>query len=311
MRVGRSRVASELATDPAPVARRRLPHPIRPSASLCYERAVAKGKRFKLKGSDIRALVPGLGGCIASDKITVHGQRVAYMVRGEPAAPEDSGWVFTAGTESQAYMDDPANFEVYDVNTIANYDRDIIPFLRAPAGSSFERPGNEDDLEPCEGTDWTPGTADEQAAGEQAARRGGKWPPPGFPIVEGEHALTSSWSLTLPSPFARRIEDDSLVLWRPGLTLCIAAFNNDHREPQAARLAAMKDTMSPDATSVREDTAGGVTRLTYRLVEDGQKSVSAIVIGATGHLHASIYFDDEADAATALRIAASIAARTP
>ena len=36
-------------------------------------------------------------------------------------------------------MDDPANHAVYDVNTIANYDPDIVPFLDAPAGSAFER----------------------------------------------------------------------------------------------------------------------------------------------------------------------------
>jgi len=33
----------------------------------------------------------------------------------------------------------PANIGVYDVNTIANYDRDIIPLLDAPPGSAFER----------------------------------------------------------------------------------------------------------------------------------------------------------------------------
>ncbi len=37
--------------------------------------------------------------------------------------------------------DDPKNFEVYDVNTIANYDREIIPLLHAVAGSRFERGG--------------------------------------------------------------------------------------------------------------------------------------------------------------------------
>jgi hypothetical protein len=118
-------------------------------------------------------------------------------------------------------------------------------------------------------------------------------------------------SITLPVPFARRIEDGSLVLWRPGLTLWILAFNNDQRESQADRLASTKNIMSPKATSVREDAAAGLTRLTYRLLEDGVKSVTAIIIGDAGHLQASIYFDEEADAATALRIAQSIAATKP
>jgi hypothetical protein len=51
----------------------------------------------------------------------------------------DSGWTFLAGTESQAYLDDPSNLGMYDVNTIANYDRDVIPFLDARVGSAFAR----------------------------------------------------------------------------------------------------------------------------------------------------------------------------
>lgn len=36
-------------------------------------------------------------------------------------------------------MDDPENLALYDVNTIANYDPDVIPFLEAAVGSAFER----------------------------------------------------------------------------------------------------------------------------------------------------------------------------
>lgn len=96
-------------------------------------------KRFRLSAEDIRPLAEGHGGCIATDRITVDGERVGYMYRDKPIRPEDSGWVFSAGSESQEYMDDPANSGVYDVNTIANYDPEIIPFLDAPVGSRFVR----------------------------------------------------------------------------------------------------------------------------------------------------------------------------
>ena len=43
------------------------------------------------------------------------------------------------GGETQTYVDDAANMSYYDVNTIANYDPEIIPFLRAPVGSAFAR----------------------------------------------------------------------------------------------------------------------------------------------------------------------------
>ena len=108
---------------------------------------MAQAKRFKLKAGEIGALVSGLGSCIASDKITVEGQRVAYMIREQPSREGDSGWVFTSGTESQVYMDDPANFEVYDVNTIANYDREIVPVLGAPFGTAYERSEDGDFVE--------------------------------------------------------------------------------------------------------------------------------------------------------------------
>jgi len=270
-------------------------------ATVCYDPAMAKKKqkRFKVAANEIKTVVSGFGGCIATDKITVDGEPVAYMIRNEPAAPEDSGWMFMSGTESQAYMNDAANMEVYAVNTIANYDPDIIPFLDAPTGSSYERSGNEGPFEPCDGTDWEPG---------DAATSAPKWPPPGFPIVEGVHALSGSWSLTLPAQFTRRIDDGALVLWRPGITLWNLAYTNDKRDSQAKRLAGLKDEMSDEATDIRETTTGGVTRLTYFVNEDGQRSLTSIAVSDAGHLHTSIYFDDEADAATALRIAQSITA---
>ena len=63
----------------------------------------------------------------------------ALFDREEPRDEVDSGWCFSAGTESQKFMDNPANHAVYDVNTIANYDPEIIPLLEAPAGTAFQR----------------------------------------------------------------------------------------------------------------------------------------------------------------------------
>jgi len=96
-------------------------------------------KKFWLSADDIEDLATGHGGCIATDLITVHGKRVGYMYREAPEYEDDSGWRFMSGHESQEYMDNPENHEVYDVNTIANYDRDIIPLLNAPVGSAYER----------------------------------------------------------------------------------------------------------------------------------------------------------------------------
>jgi hypothetical protein len=61
------------------------------------------------------------------------------MYRQNPNRALSSGWSFLSGTESQEYLNEPRNVAVYEVNTIANYDPDIIPLLDAAAGSAFAR----------------------------------------------------------------------------------------------------------------------------------------------------------------------------
>ncbi|MEZ4447793.1 MAG: DUF2185 domain-containing protein [Polyangiaceae bacterium] len=96
-------------------------------------------KKYKLRRDQIRALVPRRGACLATDAILVHGAPVGFMFRAAPRDEVDSGWHFFSGYETQAYVDDPSNMALYDVNTVANYDPTIIPFLDAPPGSAFER----------------------------------------------------------------------------------------------------------------------------------------------------------------------------
>lgn len=98
-----------------------------------------RDKAFKIPGEHIRRVIPNMGGCFASDRITVDGAPVGYMYREEPDQEVDSGWRFFAGDESQEYSDTPDNFAIYEVNTICNYDPTIIPFLHAPFGSAFGR----------------------------------------------------------------------------------------------------------------------------------------------------------------------------
>jgi hypothetical protein len=96
-------------------------------------------KAFRLRPDQIRPTATGYGGCVATDMITCGGLKVGFMYRDTPTRDLDSGWRFMSGHESDEYMNDPGNHSVYDVNTIANYDPDIVPFLDAPVGSTFER----------------------------------------------------------------------------------------------------------------------------------------------------------------------------
>lgn len=96
-------------------------------------------KKFKLSTKEIKQVLKYSGSCIASDKITVEGLSVGYMYREEPLFDTDSGWRFFSGTEDQAYVDNPNNAAIYDLNTIANYDSLIIPFLGLEVGVEIEK----------------------------------------------------------------------------------------------------------------------------------------------------------------------------
>ena len=102
-------------------------------------------KKFKLGSGQIKQLIDPIGGCFATDHITVQGMSVGYMYREASDNDSDSGWRFFSGKETQAYVDNPENTMMYDVNTIANYDPAIIPFLDAQVGAAFGRvPGTDE-----------------------------------------------------------------------------------------------------------------------------------------------------------------------
>ena len=109
-----------------------------------YE-AAGRNRDYHVKAEDVKHLLPdweGADGCIATNRITVEGCKVGYCYREEPDGGWDSGWRFTAGDESDEYMDDPNNAGIYKLNTICNDDPDIIPLLNTPAPCAFERDEN-------------------------------------------------------------------------------------------------------------------------------------------------------------------------
>ena len=109
-----------------------------------YE-ASGRNRNYHVKAEDVKDLLPGwegADGCIATNRITVEGYKVGYCYREKPDGGWDSGWRFTAGDESEAYMDDPNNAGIYKLNTICNDDPDIIPLLNTSAPCAFERDEN-------------------------------------------------------------------------------------------------------------------------------------------------------------------------
>lgn len=242
---------------------------------------MTRNKTFKIPGDQIRRIAPGHGACFATDRIVVDGERVGYMYREDPDNKTDSGWRFMAGTESDAYMEDADNLGIYDVNTVANYDPDIIPLLDAPVGSSFERDEEGDFIEIDSGKPWVADSVQE------------------FPTVEGEYQMTRDWSITLPGRFKKRFEDGSLVLWGRGVTAWIILWDKPATEKKSDRLAFLRKDISPKAYDLSEDSAAGLLRFSYRLADDGSDARApayhSFVVGEQGHVQMAVYFDVEDD----------------
>ena len=108
---------------------------------------------FKKKSKDfikieVKNLIDWHGGngegCFVSDMITKEGYKVGYMYREIPDDNvPDSGWRFFAGNEDEQYTNNPDNIHIFAINTVCNYDPDIIPYLSAEYGNAFIRTSND------------------------------------------------------------------------------------------------------------------------------------------------------------------------
>lgn len=101
-------------------------------------------KNFAIKPEDIKPLLKDWDGaieCCASDRILVDGCKIGYCERFKPPRCDEgwnSGWWFLAGDEDDEYMDNDDNLNFSDLNTICNYDPEIMPFLTHPYGESLD-----------------------------------------------------------------------------------------------------------------------------------------------------------------------------
>ena len=100
-------------------------------------------KEYKLWAPEFKLYLPGWegpSGCFATDHITVLGKKVGWCYREQPSEGRpDSGWRFFSGEEDNDYVNDIDHTDVYDLNTICNYDPDILPLLTAPVGTAYAR----------------------------------------------------------------------------------------------------------------------------------------------------------------------------
>lgn len=243
---------------------------------------MSQQKQYRLSPEQIQPLATGLGGCIATDRITVDGARVGYMYREEPFNDQDSGWRFFAGDEAQEYLDDVEHMAIYDVNTIANFDPAIIPLLVRPVGSAFEREDGDGEL--VEVLMLNPDHGE----------------------VEGEYRPTPQWSVQLPGPMNQRMDGDDHVLWRLGFTIWLTVWEDPHGLTAEQRLQVFRANVSAEAYDVEEARNGELPRLQYRLIENRPEGVvhflHGYVFGPVESMNVGIYMDDPAELPLALSI---------
>lgn len=138
---------------------------------------------------------------------------------------------------------------------------------------------------------------------------------PDFPVVSGDYVMTKGWRVSLEDEFNRRIEDGSLVLWKPELTFWINVWNNERRASPDELLQEILVRASPERIAEKTARSEALICLTYELAEDDAErpdsapsSINGFVIAKPGYVQVSAYADTPEAHALAYRIIESICA---
>ena len=116
---------------------------------------------------------------------------------------------------------------------------------------------------------------------------------PDFPVVSGDYLMTKGWRVALPEQFNRRIEDGSLVLWRPELTFWINVWQGERVVSIDEVLERLLAGASAERTEEQVERTAAMNRLTYELAEDepDSNSVNSYVIVPSGYVQVAACYD--------------------
>lgn len=76
---------------------------------------------------------------IVSKKVREEGFKIGYGIRMEPTNERDSGWCFSVGNESEEYINDPQNLELWLINSVLMFDPDLNEFIASPYDTAIVR----------------------------------------------------------------------------------------------------------------------------------------------------------------------------
>lgn len=74
-----------------------------------------------------------------TNRILLDGQAICFLYRESPDEDQDSGWRFTAGDETDEYMEDTGNIGYVSLGAVLSRDDSVLHLLDEPAGSAFKR----------------------------------------------------------------------------------------------------------------------------------------------------------------------------
>lgn len=80
--------------------------------------------------------------CFVTHNILYEGRQVGYLYREEPDCDDDSGWRFTAGDETDEYMEDSDNSSYVSLGAVLREDDSILTLLECEVGVAFVRDEN-------------------------------------------------------------------------------------------------------------------------------------------------------------------------
>lgn len=79
-------------------------------------------------------------GFVLATRMLVEGRRkVRFMYHEKTSSPQDSGWRFFCGDEDDDYVNEPDNILIKDINELIRIDKSILPYLKSPEGTAWER----------------------------------------------------------------------------------------------------------------------------------------------------------------------------
>ena len=76
---------------------------------------------------------------IISKKVREGGWKISYGMRDKPTKEGDSGWYFCVGDESDDYINDARNLELWSIGSVLMCDQALNEFITVPYGTAIVR----------------------------------------------------------------------------------------------------------------------------------------------------------------------------